>query len=86
LFYIDPIVHIKIALGLHWYQDILVDEGEQYISSMFVGGSDGKIVGLLPEEDAVSIYDAGVKAGLVNNRSESDVSKNRVSVLLPEAG
>ncbi len=86
LVYVNPIIHIKIALALHWDQELLINEVKQYVSGMFVGGSDGKIVVLLLEEDTVPIYDAGVKAGLMNSRSESDVSKNRVGMLLPEAG
>ncbi len=73
-------------MALHWDQELLANEVKQYVSGMFVGGSDGKIVDLLLEEDAVTIYDAGVKAGLVNSRSESNVSKNRAGVLLPEVG
>ncbi len=53
---------------------------------MFIRGGDGKVINLLLEEYTVPIYDARIKTGLMNCRCESNVSKNQIRVLLPEAG
>ena len=57
---INSVVHIKIALAFHSDGEFVIDEVKENVCSMFIGGSDRKVVDMLFEEGTFAVDDTRV--------------------------
>ncbi len=57
---VDAIIHVEISLAFDWYFQFVVDKVEEDVSSFGIRSSNGEVVDLTFEEDAVVVDNSGV--------------------------
>ena len=80
---IDPIKEGDEAKAFEWDGEAVVDQVKDLLRNGFGGGSNGKIIHLAEEEDAMSMYETRVEAGFVCSRREADQSENSIGMFFP---
>jgi hypothetical protein len=69
--YVDTVEHVEETLPFKWDWDLFIDQVEQDVWHLLVRGSNGKVINLLHEYNALASNDARVVAGFVNSRCQA---------------